>query len=255
MLWTFEEVKGNKMKLQSCFLISILLLLILIPVASADIMPPGMKGYHRCVSINNLSDYPDVVFVGHITGPVIRCENPYIINSSDCLTQGYKANTLTVYAIEKGYFNKTELDNIDFESDPNILPYIFDFNVEWDYTVIANPLTKEERYYSIAGFNDTALILYEERRVSIYGSVIDKEQVFEMPELSDIRSVINESKKEIITNNSKDIDTEFEPYMKTNQSKKNETSDLNQSEYNSSGNKSGLKDSIVSFFKRLFGNE
>ncbi|MBP1908471.1 hypothetical protein [Methanolobus bombayensis] len=213
--------------------------------ANGDILPPGMKVYDRCVSISNLGDYHDVVFVGYITGPVIQCENPYIINSSECLTQFYKANKLTVYAIEKDYFENKGLENIDFESDPNILPYNFDFNVDWGHTVVANPLTKEEIYYSVAGFNDTALILYAERKVSFYGSVIDREETYGKPSIPDMRVVFNESK----------VKTETESLVNGSMeskeaSKINETSDVNSSE-----GELNLKDTILCFFRKLFGND
>lgn len=233
------------MKILSSLLVLITVLLILIMPANGDILPPGMKVYDRCVSISNLGDYHDVVFVGYITGPVIQCENPYIINSSECLTQFYKANKLTVYAIEKDYFENKGLENIDFESDPNILPYNFDFNVDWGHTVVANPLTKEEIYYSVAGFNDTALILYAERKVSFYGSVIDREETYGKPSIPDMRVVFNESK----------VKTETESLVNGSMeskeaSKINETSDVNSSE-----GELNLKDTILCFFRKLFGND
>jgi len=241
------------MKNQSHFLIAILFViffavLIIIP-ANADVIFPGMKIYDRCVSISNLSDYPDVVFVGYITGPVIQYENTYIINSSECLTQFYKANDLTIYAVEKEYFENIGLDNIDFESDPNVLSYTFDINVDSEYTVVANPLTKEERYYSVAGFNDTALILYEERRVSYYGSIINKEEIFDEPKIPDIRSVINDSKTNIENSTLNYYFIEIQ-----------ENSNSNETEiFVSSENclilKPTLKSSILDFFKKQFGND
>jgi hypothetical protein len=247
----FLRGKINNMKFQSIFFISIMAIifsLILITPVNADVMPPGMKAYERCVSISNLNNYTDVVFVGYITGPVIQCENPYIINSSECLTQFYKANKLTIYAIEKDYFDSKGLDNIDFESDSNTLPYTFDFNVEWDYEIIANPLTREELYYSVAGFNDTALILYEERKVSSYGSAVNKEETYDKPEIPDMRSVINESKAIMENNNSKGHDMELQENTKINNSL-NETLPSEPAE-----NRSGIN-SILCFFKKLFGND
>lgn len=233
------------MNILSSLLVLITVLLILIMPANGDILPPGMKVYDRCVSISNLGDYHDVVFVGYITGPVIQCENPYIINSSECLTQFYKANKLTVYAIEKDYFENKGLENIDFESDPNILPYNFDFNVDWGHTVVANPLTKEEIYYSVAGFNDTALILYAERKVSFYGSVIDREETYGKPSIPDMRVVFNESKVKTGTESLVNGSMESQEA-----SKMNETSDVNPSE-----GELNLKDTILCFFRKLFGND
>jgi hypothetical protein len=233
------------MKLQNCLMISIILLLTLIPTSNADVLFPGTKGYSRCVSITNLNDYPDVVFVGYVTGPLVHCENPYLINSSDCLTECYKANTLTVYAIEKEYFDSIGLDEIDFESDTNILPYTFDFNMNFDVTSDTNPLTKEERYYSVAGFNDTALILYEERRVSFHGSTVYKNETFDKPEIPELRLVINESKTKIEKTNSDD-----------NSSGLQEENEVNETEVVvPSETRVTLKDSILCFIRKLFGND
>ena len=137
------------------------------------------------------------------------------------------------------------LDNIDFEADPNILPYTFDFNVEWGYVIIANLLTREERYYSVAGFNDTALILYEERKVSSYGSTVDKEENYDKPVIPDMRSVINASKTKVKSNNSSnEYDTELKGGNEINETLTSEPAE----------NRSGIN-SILCFFKKLFGND
>ena len=239
------------MKLQNCLLISIIFLLVLIPTATADIIPSGMKIYERCISISNLDEYPDVVFVGYITGPVIQCQNPYVINSSDCLTQFYKANTLTVYAIEKDHFDNNGIEDLDFESESesNYVSYSFDYDVNWGYAVVANPLTREERYYSVAGFNDTALILYEERRVSIYGSVVKNEDTFDKPDIPDMRSFISEPEQKMEHNDSEKYDIQLH---EDNEINKTQVSEMTG---NSSDAGMSIKDSILSFFRHIFGKQ
>lgn len=91
------------MKLNTKIMIFLLILSALTSNAGADILEPGTRGMERCVKIVNLDEFPEIVFVGHIIGPLIHCENPYIISPDVCLTQYYKANDLTIYAIEKDY--------------------------------------------------------------------------------------------------------------------------------------------------------
>ncbi|WP_342305039.1 hypothetical protein [Methanolobus sp. ZRKC5] len=228
------------MKLKITILISILVLLTAIVPANADIMPSGMKGINRCVKITNLDDFPDTVFIGYIRGPLIQCENPYIVTSDKCLTQYYKANNLTIYAMEKDYLDSKELKNIDFESDTNILGYQLDLNPDWDIIDIENPLNEEEIYYSIAGFTDDELVLYESKKVSKYvGSVPDKVKTFEQPEIAGLRSTIYENSA----------------YTKENLSNEHvQKKTINESisdDQMLSGR--SIIDIIISFFKNLFG--
>lgn len=218
-----------------------LVIIVIIP-AHADIMPPGMKSFYRCVKISNIEEFPDVVFIGYITGPVIRCENPYIISSDECLTQFYKANDLTIYAVDRDYLDKTGLENIDFETDPNILGYTLEINPDWEYTIIANPLVKEEIYYSIAGFNDTELILYESKKISRYVGLPDRTEIFEEPEVNDLRLTINSSLPDS-QENSPDL-----------RKSENFTEDLDLSSPRETETaQSSILDEVVCYFKDLFG--
>ena len=214
----------------------------------ADIMPPGMKGINRCVKITNLNDFPDVAFVGYIKGPVIQCENPYIIKSDECLTQFYKANDLTIYAIEKDYLAAKGLENIDFDSNNNIRGYQLDFNPDWSLVAITNPLDEEEIFYSVAGFTDDKLILYESKKISRYVAGIPaKVETFGKPEVSGMRSTFNNSSS--VTNKSISDKLEFEGDTDGNiEQVINSSFSTNQSIAGDN-----ILERFIHFFQRLFG--
>ncbi|ABE51247.1 hypothetical protein [Methanococcoides burtonii] len=182
------------MKLSIKFLIILLILSAFTANACADVLFPGTRGIDRCVKIVNLEEFPEIVLVGHIAGPIIQCENPYIISSNKCLTKFYKANDLTIYAIDKDYLEAKGLDNIDLESDPNLCFYEVEINPKWNVVKEEDPLTREEVEYSIAGFSEDRLVLYTSRKVSEYndGSP-DRIETFEEPDIPNIRLTIKEN--------------------------------------------------------------
>ncbi|MEZ5335281.1 MAG: hypothetical protein R2741_08615 [Methanolobus sp.] len=214
------------MKTKISILLFIIILISIVP-AQADIMTPGMKSIDRCVKIANLNEFPDIVLIGYISGPVIQGENPYIITSNTCLTQFYKANDLTIYAIEKNYLDRVGIENINFETDSRILRYKMEIDPDSRTIGIANPLDSEDIYYSIAGFTEEGLVLYESKRVSSYAAGIDKVESFDEPEIENLKLNITEAL---------DIDVPVEF---------NETEET--------GTKRSFVDTLVFFFNRLFG--
>ncbi|WP_292467413.1 hypothetical protein [Methanolobus sp.] len=212
---------------KSKLLISLAILLLFITPAYADIMTSGIKSINQCVKIDNMDEFPDIVLVGYITGPVIQIENPYVIQSDQCLTQYYKANELTIYAIEKDYFDSVGIEHIDFESELYVKAYKMEKNLDSRTISLTNTLTAEEIHYSIAGFNDEGLVLYESERITSYVADIQKVEKFEKPEIPDLRLTINDSSTD---------EEVIEPVT----GEQEETNEF-------------FVDSIVLFFNRLFG--
>jgi len=225
------------------FSFKILIILLIISVftssACADVLFPGTRGMDRCVKIVNLDDFPEIVLVGHIIGPVIQCEHPYIVSSDECLTKFYKANELTIYAIDKAYLESKGLENIDLESDQNLCSYKVEINPDWDVVNIANPLIREEIEYSIAGFSEDRLIIYKSRKVSEYKAGIpDRTETFEEPDMPDIRLSIKEnvsSVEENISSIEEDVSKDDEPVLDEVEA-----------------NDEGVLNSIIRFFKGMF---
>ncbi|NPE27835.1 hypothetical protein HNV12_07645 [Methanococcoides sp. SA1] len=182
------------MKLTIKILIIVLILSVFTSSACADVLFPGTRTMDRCIKVVNMDEFPEIVLVGHIIGPVIQCENPYLINSDKCLTKFYKANELTIYAIDKTYLESKGLENIDLESDQNLCSYEVEINPDLDVVNIANPLIREDIEYSIAGFSEDKLIIYTSRKVSEYKAGIpDWTETFEEPDIPGIRLVIKEN--------------------------------------------------------------
>ncbi|WP_232221927.1 hypothetical protein [Methanococcoides burtonii] len=193
----------------------------------------------RCVKIVNLDEFPEIVLVGHITGPVIQCENPYIISPDECLTKFYKANELTIYAIDKAYLEAKGLENINLETDSNLCSYEVKINPDWDVVNIANPLMKEDIEYSIAGFSEERLIIYKSRQVSEYKAGIpDRTEIFEEPDMPDIRLTIKENVSSVEENiSSIEEDVSKDEYPVPDEGEANDE---------------GILDSIIRFLKGLF---
>ncbi|SFM29440.1 hypothetical protein [Methanolobus profundi] len=234
-------------------MIALVVSIMLIQPIDADIMLPGTKGIHRYVMINNTDEFPDVVFVGYIRGPVIQCENPYLIDTDECLTQFYKANELTIYAVEREYFDVSGLENIDFEKETDHPGYTFDLNVDWDMVAVTNPLNEETRYYSIAGFNNNSLILYESKRISTYVGDIKRVKTFEEPEITDMILTLNSSLPEqnegsIVVDTTEDVVIK-DAIIENRDTKQNASASDKQS-----SNERSFSDILIHFFNRLFSS-
>jgi len=72
------------------------------PAVFADVIMPGTHPLDRCVKITNLDQFPDIVLIGYVTGPMIDNYEIYLIKQGECLTKGYKFNHFSVYAVPKG---------------------------------------------------------------------------------------------------------------------------------------------------------
>lgn len=230
------------MKLGTNILIILLILSALTSNACADVLFPGTRGMERCVKIVNLDEFPEIVLVGHITGPVIQCENPYVISSDECLTKFYKANDLTIYAIDKDYLEAKGLENIDLETDPNLCYYEVELNPEWDVVNEDDPLIGEEIEYSIAGFLEDRLVIYTSRKVSKHNDgTPDLIETFEEPDIPGIRLDMKENTsygEEKISSMDDDVHAD-ERTVQDGDKVKDE----------------GILDSIISFLKGLFNGK
>ncbi|WP_340818206.1 hypothetical protein [Methanolobus sp. WCC4] len=214
---------------------------------NADVLFPGTKVIERCVKIDNIGDFPDVVFVGYIRGPVIQCKNSYVIDTDECLTQFYKANDLTVYAVEREYFERTGLENISFDDEHNHPGYTFDLNVEWDTLVVANPLTKEKRYYSIAGSNDTDLILYESKRLSTYVGGVERVQTFDRPDIDGLSLTLGSSMSDMEDSLNDEQEFEASAIEQADEGQQGASPEQENSKWS-------VLDNMRNFFKGIFGS-
>jgi len=127
--------------------------------ALADVMPPDSHPLDRCVKVVNLNEFPDIVLIRYITSVNGKNESSQIKNN-DCLSGGYKFNSLSIYWSTKDKPDSIEPKNLLLE------------NVEWygGHADQNNPLVKEDIEYSIAGFSGGKPVLYKSRQISEYNN-------------------------------------------------------------------------------------
>lgn len=145
----------KKSLLQSLFLF--LFAVVFVPSVSADVIPGNSHPLDRCVRVVNLNDFPDVALIGYYTGPMVDDYEIYPIENNQCLTKGYKFNTLRVYW-------NTKENATDIDSNKLLLEDIESFG---GYVDNKNPLFKEHIEYSLSGANDQ-FVLYKSKQISEY---------------------------------------------------------------------------------------
>lgn len=141
-------------------LFSLVFVFLFSSTVSADVIPPNSHPLNRCVKVANLNEFSDVVLIGYYTGPMVDKYESYQVKNNECLTKGYKFNSLSIYWNTKNKSNSVEPDNLLLE---NVEPY-------GGYVDQNNPLVKEDIEYSIAGFSSGKLVLYKSKQTSEYNN-------------------------------------------------------------------------------------
>lgn len=129
-------------------------------VVSADLIPPNSHSLNRCVKVVNLNEFPDVVLIGYVTGPMVESSETNQIKNNECLSKGYKFNSLKIYWNTKDRPNSIDQNNLLLDN----------VEVYGGYIDQNNPLEKEEIEYSIAGFSSGKLILYKSKQTQEYNN-------------------------------------------------------------------------------------
>ncbi|KKT73387.1 MAG: hypothetical protein UW69_C0066G0005 [Microgenomates group bacterium GW2011_GWA2_44_7] len=103
----------------------------------------------------------------------------YQINNNECLTKGYKFNSLSIYWTTKEKFNSIDLKNLKLADMTLLLENI---EPSGGYISDSNPLVKEDVEYSIAGFSNGKLIFYKSKQTSEYNNGSQKKiETFNSP--------------------------------------------------------------------------
>ena len=147
-------------KLIICTLFSLAFVFLFSATVSADVIPGYSHSVDRCVKIVNLNEFPSVVLIGYYTGPMVDKYESYQIKNNECLTKGYKFNSLSIYWNTKDKPDSIDPNNLLLE---NVEPY-------GGYVDQDNPLIKEDIEYSIAGFSGGKLVLYKSKQTSEYNN-------------------------------------------------------------------------------------
>jgi len=154
-------------KLLTYTLFSLVFVFLFSSTASADLIDPNSHFLNRCVKVVNLNEFPNTVLIGYITGPMVDKYEAYQINNNECLTKGYKFNSLSIYWTTKEKFNSIDLKNLKLTDITLLLGNI---EPSGGYISDSNPLVKEDVEYSIAGFSNGKLIFYKSSQTSEYNN-------------------------------------------------------------------------------------
>lgn len=133
--------------------------------AFGDIIPENTHYVDKCVIITNISDYADLTLLGYIKNMGSEHEGTYVITSSDCLTKGYKFNSLYVYAVSSDYIADKDIDTIDLPNDGKALMSSIILEPYAGYYHDSIPFDKIEEYYKILGFTESSMVLFKWKEV------------------------------------------------------------------------------------------
>lgn len=168
------------MKKLTLFTVWLVLALILTfsPPVSADILWPNTHAVDWNVKFVNLDQFPDIGLIARGTFSPMRSDYNYIIVNNERLTKRYHLDLLTVYWNTKDKLNT--INRIDTDKSLGVIdPY---GGFDYGYVPDSNPLIKETIEYSIAGFVDGKLFIYESKRTSEYIDATPvKVQTFDNP--------------------------------------------------------------------------
>lgn len=149
-------------------------LLVLIPfllskTCFGDVIIGNVHYVEKCVKITNIDDYPEVSLLGFIP-PSSAPYDTYIINSSQCLTKGYKYNDFNVFAINKEYLIGKDIKKIDLPRDPNAISSNLHIELYGGYLNDSIPISGIEQYYKIVGFTATSIVLHKWKEVNKFNN-------------------------------------------------------------------------------------
>lgn len=136
----------------------ILLLAVLTIRLYADIIIVQPSPAKICAKIKNLNDFPEIVIVGYSDCLALSKSNKaFAVKSNSCLKM-YKTCPLALYAVEKKYLKKIDLNKIDWHKDKNVQKLNLTINAKEFNTFDFSSLEVD---FMLERYNDTTLYLYK----------------------------------------------------------------------------------------------
>ncbi|MDP4240395.1 MAG: T9SS type A sorting domain-containing protein [Bacteroidota bacterium] len=152
-------------------LLLIILLLISCKISYGDIIPDNSHYVNKCVKITNVENYPEILLIGYSIGVSSSMSIPaYSISSSDCLTKGYKYNSLAIYAAQKSYLTGKDITAIDWTKDGNAVKSNMDIECYGGFLDDSNPISAIDQFYRIVGFTDNSVVLYKWKEINKFNN-------------------------------------------------------------------------------------
>jgi len=148
---------------------SLLLSVICVSLAPADIVPGDSHLVNREVRILNLDQFPGFVLVGFVTGPMIETYEVHEIRDDQPLTKGYKFNSLQLLAIPSNLLETIGgLAEVDFQQLTRRMEPAGIVDPHGGHVSNDNPLVAERYEYLVESASASRLVLKLERKVSTF---------------------------------------------------------------------------------------
>lgn len=142
-----------------------LIFILILRYAYCDIIPENSHFVDKCTKITNISEYDNLVMLGYIWYIGNYHLDTYEISSSECLTKGYKFNTLRIFAVEADYIASKDINDIDLPNDKHALETNIKIDPYAGYLNDSIPIDKIEEYYKILGFTDGSVVIFKWKEV------------------------------------------------------------------------------------------
>jgi hypothetical protein len=151
---------------------------------SADVIPENSHAVERCVKIINMNQYPDIVLISYLSGPMIPTYQASEIKNNTCLDKGYKFNKLSVYYISKDNFKTLDLSNLKtYKKETNQGTWTLKETIPTNFILLSseiesyggtisnnNPLIKETIEYNIVKNTNGTFALNKTKVTSEYNN-------------------------------------------------------------------------------------
>lgn len=100
--------------MRSTIIFGLILVLLILPLVSADIIIPGTRTIAISNKISNINDFPDYVFIsGSAEGPGLGMCELKVVGSDGLIEFYYQACGISIYAIAESNFDQALIDQID----------------------------------------------------------------------------------------------------------------------------------------------
>jgi len=131
----------------------LLLMAVGIPLAHADIIPPGQKVVTVCAKITNIADFPKLIFV-MVNKTEDQTMSQTVLDADSCISSTGKYEWYDIFAVDSAQYVKSQPKAGEYYIDPNAYPVM---TVD-GYDAFLSDTDKTEtitRYYSINGVDNT----------------------------------------------------------------------------------------------------
>jgi hypothetical protein len=147
-------------------LLTLLLVLVWVAPLVGDVIPENTHPVSREVYLTNLNDFPEMVLVSYVTGPMIQDYEATVIEQNTPLSKGYKFNQLQLFAVKKTIVDQLGgIDRIDFAKIAEQTPPADIVDPGTYFVPEDNPVSADRYYYKITETTETILNLQLDHRV------------------------------------------------------------------------------------------